>query len=160
MYSVILLVPLEEAWVPQLSIFVSIYTGPVQVSFPSWTLHSGWQGIHSPDASANSRVSLHSHRKNLSKCFHRPQMKKISNVGSAGPDEWMDENWPCHKHALWHTSSSSAVLFAGETLIRAWTPAALRGAKGVAHAAHLNCTEMQRDINVIKTVPTGCTRRF
>lgn len=33
-------------------------TGPVQVSFPFWTLHSGWQGKHSPDCEANSRLSL------------------------------------------------------------------------------------------------------
>lgn len=34
------------------------HTGPVQVSLPVWALHSEWHGIHSPDAVANSRLSL------------------------------------------------------------------------------------------------------
>lgn len=38
------------------------HTGPVQVCFPSWTLHSEWHGMHSPAWVANSRRSLHSGR--------------------------------------------------------------------------------------------------
>lgn len=34
------------------------HTVPLQVSLPFWTLHSRWHGLHSPDAVANSRLSL------------------------------------------------------------------------------------------------------
>lgn len=46
------------------------HTGPVHVSFPSWTLHSGWHGIHSPAWVANSRLSLHSGRKVIFLIFY------------------------------------------------------------------------------------------
>ncbi len=64
-------------------------TGPVQVSFPFWTLHSGWHGIHSPDLVANSRLSLHSGKKKKPVTFKIFQQTadKIETVGTATPQQ-------------------------------------------------------------------------
>lgn len=39
-----------------------VITGPVQLTFPCWCLHSGWQATHSPPGPANSRGTLGAQR--------------------------------------------------------------------------------------------------
>lgn len=113
-----------------------VITGPVQLAFPCWALHSGWQATHSPSGPANSRGAL---GERYSKNTPLDKMN-IFNTRASGTRISTHIYWPSVKITAAHTCAISAVVPTGETLVRPRAPATRVRTQCVTHMAFCNCT--------------------
>lgn len=102
-------------------------TGPVQLAFPVWGLHSGWQATHSPLSPANSLGILGTKYAYLSKT-------------NTTHFQCMQTYWPRVKMTACDTRAMATVVPTGETLIRPRAPTARVRTQRVTHVAVCNWT--------------------